>query len=137
MATVHSKASIFKVQNSSNALTDISTYCTKVDWPRTVDKAETSTFGATYKTYVQGLADAQFNVEYEFDLTVVALFDGIILNSSRTFEYGPGGNTAASGQPKYTGSLFIVALGETSDITAEVKGSVTFQMIGAPTVAAY
>jgi len=137
MAFVHSKTSVLKIQDSGGVTRDVSAYCTKCTLARMLDKAETSTFGSTYKSYVPGLTDASFSCEFEFDLVVVGYLDGILGNPSRTFEYGPGGNTAASGQPKYTGNLFISQLTEASDISAEVKCTVDFQIVGTVAVAAY
>jgi hypothetical protein len=137
VAFLHSKVSKFFIADSGAVSRDISTYVTKVTFPRVLDKAETSTLGSTFKSYVPGLTDANFSLELEFDLVVVGYLDGIMGNPSRAFEYGPGGNTGASGQPKYTGNAFITSLSELSDISAEVKLNADFQIVGTVTVAAY
>ena len=57
MAFTHGKDSVFKLDNASGSLTDISTYVNNVDFPATSDIAETTTLGAGSKTYIVGLKD--------------------------------------------------------------------------------
>jgi hypothetical protein len=130
----HSKSSVFKIQDAGNTTRDVSNVTTKCTLARMLDKAETSAFGSTYKSYVPGLTDASFQCEMEFDQTVIGYLDGILGNPSRTFEYDPIGTAATT--PKYTGALFISQLTEASDITAEVKCTVDFQIVGTVTVGA-
>lgn len=137
MAFQHSKVSVLKIQDAAGTLQNVTIYVTKCELPRVLDKAETSTLGSTYKSYVVGLADASFSVEFEWDVVLIGWLDGILGNTSRTFEYGPGGNTASSGMPKYTGTLFMTSFREMTDISAELKASCDFQVTGAITVAAY
>ena len=131
----HSKSSLFTINDAANTPRDISNTITKITFPRILDKAETSTLGSTFKSYVPGLADATFSLELEFDLTVMGYLDGIVGNVGRAFIYGPIGSTA--GNPKYTGTCFLVSLSEMTDISAEVKVSADFQLVGAPTVTTY
>ena len=49
MAFVHGKSSVFKLDNASGSLTDISAYVNNVDFPETADVAETSVLGASIK----------------------------------------------------------------------------------------
>ena len=62
MAFTHGKDSVFKLDNSSGSLTDISTYVNNVDFPETADVSETTTFGADNKTYIAGLKDATISL---------------------------------------------------------------------------
>ena len=55
MAFTHGKDSVFKLDNASGSLTDISTYVNNVDFPETADVSETTTLGADNKTYIAGL----------------------------------------------------------------------------------
>ena len=73
MAFVHGKDSVFKLDNASGSLTDISTYVNNVDFPETADVAETSTLGASNKTYIVGLKDATISLGGLFDATVDAI----------------------------------------------------------------
>ena len=53
MAFTHGKDSVFKLDNASGSLTDISTYVNNVDFPETADVSETTTLGADNKTEKQ------------------------------------------------------------------------------------
>lgn len=131
----HSKSSLFSIADSGGVSRDISNVVTKISFPRILDRAETSALGSTFKSYVPGLADASFSIELEFDLTAVGYLDGIVGNVSRAFVYGPIGST--TGNPKYTGNCFLTSLTWMTDISAEVKGTADFQLVGAPTVTVY
>ena len=54
MAFVHGKDSVFKIDNDGGTLTDISAYVNSVDFPQTVDVAETTVLGKDNKTYIVG-----------------------------------------------------------------------------------
>ena len=73
MAFVHGSDSVFKLDNAGGSLTDISTYVNNVDFPETADVAETSTLGASNKTYIVGLKDATISLGGLFDATVDAI----------------------------------------------------------------
>ena len=60
MAFKHGKNTVFKVDNSGGSLTDISSYLNSVSFPRTIETAETSSFGNSAKTYIVGLSDSTF-----------------------------------------------------------------------------
>ena len=70
MAFVHGKSSVFKLDNASGSLTDISSFVNNVDFPETADVAETSVLGASNKTYIVGLKDATISLSGLFDATV-------------------------------------------------------------------
>ena len=62
MAFVHGSDSVFKIDNASGSLTDISSFVNNVDFPETADVAETTTLGASNKTYISGLKDATISL---------------------------------------------------------------------------
>ena len=55
MAFVHGKSAVFKLDNSSGSLVDYSSYLEDISFPRSVETAETTTFGVSAKTYITGL----------------------------------------------------------------------------------
>eukprot|EP01050_Picozoa_sp_SAG11_P036669 SAG11_NODE_14070_length_626_cov_1.263757_1_plen_70_part_10 len=69
MAFVHGKDSSFKLDNASGSLTDISAYVNSVDFPQTVDLAETTTLGDDNKEYIVGLKDATISIAGAWDST--------------------------------------------------------------------
>ena len=62
MAFVHGKNSVFKLDNASGSLNDISAFVNNVDFPETADVAESSVLGASNKTYLVGLRDASISI---------------------------------------------------------------------------
>ena len=64
MAFVHGKSTKFLV-----AEVDLSTYFKETNVSQQIDMAETSTYGNTYKTFIQGLASATINASGLYDST--------------------------------------------------------------------
>lgn len=144
MANVHGSKAVFKLNDTGNTARDLSTYIKKVSFKRSVDSAETSTMGTVAKSYIPGLTDATIDVEGLFDLTAIGYLDGIIAGLAagtylnRAWEYGPGGNTASSGQPKYTGVAILTGYDPgDADIGGAVAFTFSLQVSGSITVAAY
>ena len=134
MAFRHGKNSSFKVDNSGGTLTDISAYLTDVSMPRSIETAETTTFGVTggSKTYVLGLNDATVSISGRFDSTVDAHLAGILgQEASVSFEYGPEGTTA--GRVKYTGEAYMTKYDTSAPVGDVVSFSADFQVTGAVT----
>lgn len=138
----HSKLAVVKVDNSSGALTDISTYCNQFDIKRKLDQKDVTTFGATSRAWLAGFADADVDLggpwsraSDNFWSPIIAGFeDGTI--TSISFEYGPEG--ADTGDVKYTGELVMsdapTPMAKVDD-PVEWKGS--FKVTGGVTVSAY
>jgi hypothetical protein len=136
MAFVHGKDSVFKLDNSGGALTDISTYVNNVDFPETADVAETSTLGSSNKSYIVGLKDATLGVTGLWDATVDAIFGAVVgQTATLTFEYSPEGT--ASGKVKYTGECIVTNYGQTSPVGDVVAYSADMQVSGAVTRATH
>ena len=75
MAFTHGKDSVFKLDNASGSLTDISSYVNNVDFPESADVSETTTLGsAETKTYIAGLKDATISLSGLWDATADAIF---------------------------------------------------------------
>jgi hypothetical protein len=132
----HGKSTVFKVDNSSGTLTNISDTLTDVSFPQSVDTAETSTFGSSAKSYVVGLTDSSLSISGNFDATVDAHLAGILGQSaSVSFEYGPEGSTA--GFVKYTGEALLTSYEKSGAIGDVVSYSAEFQVTGAITRGTY
>ena len=136
MAFVHGSDSVFKLDNSGGSLTDISTYVNNVDFPETADVAETSTLGASNKTYIVGLKDATISLGGLFDATVDAILGAVVGQSATlSFEYSPEGT--ASGKVKYTGECILTSYTLSSPVGDVVGFSADLQVSGAVTRATH
>ena len=124
MAFSHGKNAYIKI--GANVL---STYCNSIDFPATVDTAETSTFGATSKTYVVGLMDHTMTVEGLVDPTGDGYFEAMKGAAAAIFSYGPAGNAALT--KGYYGSCFMTGYNPSSPIGDAVKFTASFQISGA------
>lgn len=132
MAFVHGKNSVTKVDSSGGSLVDLSSYLTSVSFPMSVDSSETTTFGASAKTYIPGLSDATVSMEGNFDTTADAHFAGIKGQSATvTIEYNPAGTT--SGLPKYTAEAILTSYEVSSGVGDVITFSAEFQITGAIT----
>lgn len=131
MAFRHGKNSSFKVDNSGGTLTDISAYLTDVSLPRSIETAETTTFGVTggAKTYVVGLNDSTISISGRFDSTVDAHLVGILgQEASVSFEYGPEGTTST--RVKFTGECYLTAYEVSAPVGDVVAFTASFQVTG-------
>ena len=132
----HGKSTVFKVDNSSGTLTDISNTLTDVSFPQTVETAETTSFGSSAKTYIVGLSDSTVSVSGNFDATVDAHLAGILGQAATvSFEYGPEGSTA--GQVKYTGEAILTSYEKSGAVGDVVTYSAELQVTGAVTRGTY
>lgn len=132
MAFVHGKSSVFKLDNASGSMTDISSFVNNVDFPETADVAETSVLGASNKTYLVGLKDATIGLTGFFDATADAIFGAVIGQSATlSFEYSPEGT--ASGKIKYSGECILTNYALSSPVGDVVAYSGDLQVSGAVT----
>ena len=132
MAFVHGKSSVFKLDNASGSLTDISAFVNNVDFPETADVAESSVLGASNKTYLVGLRDASISISGLFDATVDAILGaGVGQTATLSYEYSPEGT--ASGKVKYTGEAILTNYALSSPVGDVVAYSADLQCSGAVT----
>ena len=132
MAFTHGKDSVFKLDNASGSLTDISTYVNNVDFPETADVSETTTLGADNKTYIAGLKDATISLAGLWDATADAIFGAVVGQSATLpYEYSPEGT--ASGKIKYTGEAILTSYAISSPVGDAVGYSADLQVSGAVT----
>tara|TARA_R100001440_G_scaffold70521_1_gene92969 strand:- start:5040 stop:5450 length:411 start_codon:yes stop_codon:yes gene_type:complete len=132
MAFVHGKDSVFKLDNASGSLTDISAFINSIDFPETADVAETTTLGAGSKTYIVGLKDSTISVAGLWDATADAIFGAVVGQSATlSYEYSPEGT--GSGKIKYTGEAILTSYAQNSPVGDVVSYSADFQVSGAVT----
>ena len=132
MAFVHGKSSVFKLDNASGSLTDISAFVNNVDFPETADVAESSVLGASNKTYLVGLRDASISISGLFDATVDAILGAVVgQTATLSYEYSPEGT--GSGKVKYTGEAILTNYALSSPVGDVVAYSADLQCSGAVT----
>lgn len=131
MAFVHGKSAVFKLDNASASLVDYSPYLNDVSLSRSIETAETTTFGVTgsAKTYIVGLSDATFSISGLFDATADATLAGVLgFATALNFNYGPAGSTA--GLIKYTGTCIMTGYNISAAVGDAVQATADFQVTG-------
>ena len=133
---VHGKNLNFELDNSGGSITDLSAYVmgSGVSLGRDIEALLTTTAGDNSNTYIPGLKNATFSVEFDFDNTLVDHLDGVYGNASLSFVYGPSG--ATSGYNKYTGECMMTSVPISSPIGLNTV-SAEFQVTGDVTVGTY
>jgi hypothetical protein len=132
MPFVHGKSAVFKVDDSGGTLRDISAFLEEVSFPRSVETAETTTFGNSAKTYITGLSDATISISGSFDATADGYLAGVLGGATALeFEYGPAGS--AGGTIKYSGTCIMTSYEVSSPVGDKVAASAEFQVTGAIT----
>jgi len=127
---VHGKSTHFTIDDTAGSPQDISDTLTSVDFPETIETAETTAFGATSKSYIVGLRDASLSISGIWDATVDSYFIGTE-PASRTFIYGPAGDTASN--VKYTGECILTSYSLSNPVGDVVTFSADFQCTGGVT----
>jgi|TARA_R110000751_G_scaffold68322_3_gene139134 hypothetical protein len=127
---VHGKSTNFSLDDTGGTSRDLSNTLTSVDFPETIDTAETTAFGATSKSYIVGLRDATISVSGLWDATVDAYFIGTE-PATRTFIFGPAGST--SGYVKYTGECIMTNYSVSNPVGDVVTYSLDLQCTGGVT----
>jgi len=132
MAASHGSKAAIKLGSQAlpSTLVDYSTYFSNFTDTLTRDKAETTTFQKTSKTYITGLKDGTMSGELPLDAVIdQILWDIYNTGTAVNFEYYPGGIGAGLG-PKYSGSVII----ETYDVGSTLGDNntlkVNFQITG-------
>lgn len=125
----HGRNTVFKVQDSTGTLQDISNVMRDVSLPVSIDTPETTAFGSGTKTYVIGIKDAKLSGSGMFDAATDAILQGIFgMEAARGFEYGPEGSTAT--RVKYSGSLYLTGYTISGSVSDMVAASFEFQITG-------
>jgi hypothetical protein len=130
MAT-HGSVAVVKLGDAANTVTDITAYVDTTGLPRSVDSVETTTLGATQKTYIPGLKDGTLPLSGPFDPTIDALLDGILRKAGRLFEFYPIGNTGGAGtNVKYAGAGIVTKYDISTPVSGRADFSADFQQSG-------
>ena len=131
MAFAHGKSAVFKLDNSSSTLVDYSSYLNDISLSRSIETAETTTFGVSgsAKTYIVGLSDANFSISGLFDATADSTLAGVLgFATALDFEYGPTGSTAS--MIKYTGTCLMTGYNISASVGDVVQATADFQVTG-------
>ena len=132
MAFVHGKSAAFKLDNAAGSLVDYSAYLEEVSMPRSIETAETTTFGSNAKSYITGLSDATISISGKFDVAADATLAAVLGQAATlSFEYGPAGS--ASGAVKYSGECIMTSYEIGATVGDAVTASVELQVTGAIT----
>ncbi len=125
---VHGKSTNFQIDDTGGTIRDISNVCTNVDFPETIETAETTAFGATSKSYIVGLRDATISCSGSWDATVDGYFQGGAEPASRSFVFGPAGST--SGNVKYSGEAILTSYSVSNPVGDVATFTADFQVTG-------
>jgi hypothetical protein len=110
---------------------DYSAYLNDVSLSRSIETAETTTFGVSgsAKTYIVGLSDATFSISGLFDSAADATLAGVLgFATPLNFNYGPAGSTA--GLIKYTGTCIMTGYNISASVGDAVQATADFQVTG-------
>lgn len=126
---------IFKLDNASNVLVDLSQWAIKVPGPKTRDMLNSDTLdGSSSHSTTPGLRDGQeFTVDFLYHPTPWAQLAAVdaLDNTSLTYESGPEGG--ATGKPKLAGECYLKSFNTDSGVGNIVTMSATFIQTGAQT----
>ena len=131
---VHGKSTDFELDDTGGTSRSLSTVLTSVDFPETIDTAETTAFGATSKSYIVGLRDATISVSGLWDATV----DGYLIGTepaTRSFIFGPAGSTSSN--VKYTGECILTNYAISNPVADVVTLSLDLRVTGNVTRGTY
>lgn len=132
---VHGKNTDFALDDTGGVSRDISDTVTNVDFPETLDTAETTAFGSTSKSYIVGLRDATISVSGIWDATVDGYIRGGAEPASRSFIFGPAGDTG--GNVKYTGEAIVTNYSISNPVGDVVTYTLDLQVTGDVTRGTY
>ena len=144
---VHGKNSKFYIAaaGTQTAVIGISDSLKEVGFPRNIDMAETSAFGNTNKTYIQGLADASFSASCQWAAGSAEDIDQLMSDligaaAPTNFAYAPAGVSSETGtsptftavvataaKPVFYGKLWLASYEITGSIGDVVAVAMQFQ----------
>jgi hypothetical protein len=131
---VHGKKTVVLFDNAAGVLTPLSAYFKEAGANRSIDTAETSTFGSTSKTYVIGMNDETVDISGNFDKALhdhmtallTALDNGDL--PTCTVVVGPTGNKA--GAVRTSRECIITSYNWSASTGDLVSASISFQRTG-------
>lgn len=103
MAFVHGKNAYVAMEASVGAgsVTDYSAYFNDVSLSRSIETAETTTFGDDDKEYIVGLKDATVSLSGLFDATMDGVLAGLLGAGKVVVHLATNGGTASASNPVY------------------------------------
>lgn len=131
MAFVHGKKTILKLDNAAGALQDLSVYVNSSNLQRLQELLETTTFGATAKTYIAGFPEAKVPIGGFWDIVLDTHMDGILGKETVTVEIQPEG--AATGKPKYSAEAILISYEQSMGANQATAWTGELQITGAVT----
>jgi len=120
------KNSYFSLDNGAGTLVDLTTKIVSIDVPRSLETSETSTMGATPKTYIATKSDASIALEMVWDTAVDTHIEGIFDGREVSFEYGVAGS--GTGNKKLSGEAIVTEVSLPSDQGSHISFSVSLQV---------
>lgn len=125
------KNSVFKLDNSSGTLTDLSSYITDISGiNNTTAMIDSTTLGDSSLENFPGLRNGDaITISGNWETALNSHFTAILSNgSTRTWEYSPAGTTA--GTPKVSGECYVESYVVTSAVADIVKFTATLRQTG-------
>jgi hypothetical protein len=137
MSAIHGKNTYVEIDDATGTPVPLSSFLKSAAYAKSIDTAESSTFGQSAKTYVLGMNDATIDISGNFDAAfnthmngvIAALDDGTL--ASATVTVGPAGN--ATGKPRVSAECLVKSYQWTAGIGDVVGASVSFQRTGPST----
>jgi len=130
MAFKHGRAAEITVGGTS-----LSAYCDTADLSIDIDTSDTTTFGASWKTAIEGLAGATIELAGNYDPTAstgpVVILTGLIGTGSAAIVYKPAGS-ASSGLSR-SFSAILTSYKESSPVADKVTFTASLLVTGAVT----
>lgn len=124
----HGKQTEIYITDAGGQERDFSAVCNSVSFTVESDQAESSTFGADWKQYVNGLKDGSISLEGRFDVEYDGYLFDLIGGTAVLVKYFPQGS--ASGRPYIAGSAILVNYEPSSDLGDTANWSAEFQFAG-------
>ncbi len=130
----HGKDAYFAIEDSAaTTLRDVGQYCDNIEFPRTVDMAESTTIGLESKTWLPGLDGASIQLSGKWDSAATTGPDPVLAGNiaakvSVTWNFGPEGNAAAA--VKYSGEGYVEAYQVSAPLEGIVKFTATVRVDG-------
>ena len=125
------KNSVFKLDNSSGTLTDLSQYITDVSGiNNTTAMIDSTTFGDSSLENFPGLRNGDaITISGIWETALNTHFTALLSNSAtRTWEYSPAGTAAST--PKVSGECYVESYVVTSAVADTVKFTATLRQTG-------
>ena len=125
MAFVHGKNTSVTIDSD-----DLSAYCNSVQFNRSADSHDVTTFGKNQKVYNSGLKDGEVTLEGIYDSTAAtgpgAVLRPLVGGANVEFVYKPEGSGV--GKPVATVDVIVTAYEESAPVADMITWSATLQM---------